>query len=96
VLLATATGAELTSNYLVRDIARWRDEPRSPLRRADAWLDAATACGPTRVFITRAADARLRTLLAAKLPLLAETPKYAAYGPCVRSDLAVRYPVPDP
>jgi 4-amino-4-deoxy-L-arabinose transferase-like glycosyltransferase len=91
VLLATATGAELTSNYLVRDIARWRDEPHSPLRRADAWLDALTTCGRTRVFITRANDAQLRTLLAAKLPLLAETPKYAAYGPCARSDLAVRY-----
>jgi 4-amino-4-deoxy-L-arabinose transferase-like glycosyltransferase len=88
VLVATATGAELTSNYLVRDIARWRDEPRSPLRRADAWLDAATTCGRIRVFITRATDTRLRTLLAAKLPLLAETPKYAAYGPCSRSDLA--------
>jgi 4-amino-4-deoxy-L-arabinose transferase-like glycosyltransferase len=89
VLVATATGAELTSNYLVRDIARWREEPHSPLRPADSWLDAVETCGQTRVFVTRAGDAGLRTLLAAKLPLLAETPKYAAYGPCARSSLAV-------
>ncbi len=89
VLVATATGAEITSNYLVRDIARWRDEPHSPLRAADFWLDATADCGRARVFVTRAGDTRLRSLLAAKLPLLAETPKYAAYGPCSRSNLAV-------
>jgi 4-amino-4-deoxy-L-arabinose transferase-like glycosyltransferase len=94
VLVATATGAEFTSNYLVRDIARWRDEPRTPLRAPDAWLDAVTACARVRVFVTRAGDTRLRTILSAKLPLLAETPKYAAYGPCARSDLAAaRWPV---
>ena len=95
VLVATATGAELTSNYLVQDIARWRDAPDSPLRRADAWLDAATTCGRARVFVTRAGDGGLRAVFAAKLPLLAETPKYAAYGPCARSDLAARYPMSD-
>ena len=90
VLVATASGAELTSNYLVRDIARWREEAHSPLRARDAWLDAVATCGRIRVFVTKASDTRLRTLLAARLPLLAETPKYAAYGPCAHSSLAVR------
>ena len=94
VLVATATGAALTSNYLVRDIALWRAAPNSPLRPADAWLDAVATCGHIRVFVARAGDARLRALLAAKLPLLAETPKYAAYGPCARSNLALQRDAP--
>jgi hypothetical protein len=40
------------------------------------------------VFVTRANDAQTRTVLAAQVPLLMETAKYAAYGPCARSDLA--------
>ncbi len=89
VLLATATGAELTSNYLARDAGRWRLAPGSPLRPADWWLEAVTQCGRTKVFVARAGDAAIRAVLAAQVPLLVETPKYAAYGPCVRSDLAL-------
>jgi 4-amino-4-deoxy-L-arabinose transferase-like glycosyltransferase len=88
VLLSTGTAAELTSNYLVRDIERWREQPGSPLRPADWWLEAAATCGSPRVFVTRAGDTAVRAVLANKLPLLVETAKYAAYGPCVRSDLA--------
>jgi 4-amino-4-deoxy-L-arabinose transferase-like glycosyltransferase len=88
VLLATATGAELTSNYLTQRADAWRLGPDSPLRPADWWLDAAQQCGRTRVFVTRARDAATRAVLAAQVPLLIETPRYAAYGPCVRSDLA--------
>lgn len=88
VLLATATGAELTSNYLVRDVERWRLAPGSPLRPPDWWHEAAVQCGRPRVFVTRANDAQTRTVLAAQVPLLMETAKYAAYGPCARSDLA--------
>jgi len=88
VLLATATGAELTSNYLVRDVERWRLAPGSPLRPPDWWHEAAVQCGRPRVFVTRANDAQTRTVLAAQVPLLMETAKYAAYGPCARSDVA--------
>jgi len=90
VLLATTTAAELTSNYLSRRADLWRLTGDSPLRPADWWLDAAKQCGRQTVFVTRAADAPTRAVLAAQVPLLAETPKYAAYGPCVRSDLARR------
>ncbi|MBI2615240.1 MAG: glycosyltransferase family 39 protein [Gemmatimonadetes bacterium] len=90
VLLASATGAELTSNYLVRDLARWRLVPGSPLRPADWWHDAAVQCGRVKVFVTRADDAQTRAVLAAQVPLLVATAKFAAYGPCARSDLASR------
>ena len=89
VLLATATGAELTSNYLVRELERWRLVPGSPLRSADWWHDAAVQCRRARVFVTRSDDAQTRAVLAAQVPLLIETAKYAAYGPCARSDLAL-------
>jgi 4-amino-4-deoxy-L-arabinose transferase-like glycosyltransferase len=89
VLLSTATGAELSSNYLVQDPERWRRAPGSPLRPGDWWLEAALACGRTRVFVTRSSDAQTRAVLAAQVPLLIETAKYAAYGPCTRSDLAL-------
>jgi 4-amino-4-deoxy-L-arabinose transferase-like glycosyltransferase len=93
VLLATATGAELTSNYLTRHADAWRLAAGSPLRPADWWLDAAKQCGRARVFVTLASDAATRTVLAAQVPLLIETPKYAAYGPCVSSDLARKPPL---
>lgn len=96
VLLATGTGAELTSNYLSRHAERWRLAPNSPLRPADWWLDAVTRCGRTKVFVTRAGDGPTRAVLAAQVPLLVETPKYAAYGPCVGSDLALRTSVREP
>jgi 4-amino-4-deoxy-L-arabinose transferase-like glycosyltransferase len=92
VLLATASGAELTSNYLVRDVEHWRLVPGSPLRSPDWWHDAAVQCGRARVFVTRATDAQTRAVLAAQVPLLMETAKYAAYGPCARSDLALAGP----
>jgi 4-amino-4-deoxy-L-arabinose transferase-like glycosyltransferase len=88
ILVATANAAELTSNYLARDVARWREVPGSPLRPANWWLDAVSSCR-SQVFVVRAADSRVRAVLAARIPLLIETPKYAAYGPCSRSDLAM-------
>jgi len=90
VLLATATGAELTSNYLVRDLERWRAVPGSPLRPAAWWHEAALRCGHTKVFVVRADDAETRAVLAAQVPLLIETARYAVYGPCARSSLASR------
>lgn len=88
IVLTTAGAAELTSNYLARDVARWREIKGSPLRPPDWWLDALSTCG-SQVFVARAGDRRVRTVLAARLPLLIEAPRYAAYGPCSRSDLAM-------
>jgi hypothetical protein len=89
VLLATATGRELTSNYLIRHVERWRRTAGSPLRPPDFWRQALEGCG-YRVFVTAAADTITRAVLAARAPLLVETPKYAAYGPCGRNLAAGR------
>jgi 4-amino-4-deoxy-L-arabinose transferase-like glycosyltransferase len=87
VLLATDAGRELTSNYLAARVYRWRDAPGTTLRPADWWYDALEECR-VRVFVTRADDREARAVLEARLPLLIETRKHAAYGPCGRALLA--------
>lgn len=87
ILLASEDGRELTSNYVTKRSEQWRTVPGSPLRPADWWRDALAGCR-VRVFVVRAADRETRQLLDARLPLLIETAKYAAYGPCGGTDLA--------
>jgi 4-amino-4-deoxy-L-arabinose transferase-like glycosyltransferase len=82
VLLATETGGELTSNYLVRDLKLWMDIPGSPLRPGDWWREAAVDCTRPRIFVIRSSDAEARGFLSSRTSQLAETEKYAAYGPC--------------
>ncbi len=82
ITLATANGAELTSNYLARDIDRWKRVPETTLRDEDWWKDAATTCSRPTVFVVRGTDRVSRAFLAGRLPLLIETHKHAAYGPC--------------
>lgn len=82
VPVATATGRELTSNYIADQQAAFRVLPNSPLLPADAWRDVLARCVVPTVFITRRGDAPTRATLAAALPLLAEDVRYDAYGPC--------------
>lgn len=86
--IATADGSELTSNYIARSYARLLGVPGSPLRPADWWLDALADCRPPRVFVVRVDNATARSLLEARLPLIASNRKVAAYGPCGGTDLA--------
>jgi 4-amino-4-deoxy-L-arabinose transferase-like glycosyltransferase len=86
--LASEDASELTSNYLQRRPERWRNAPGSPLRPADWWVDALARCGRPRVFVVRAGDERARAVLSGALPLLIETSRYAAYGPCGVTGLA--------
>jgi len=88
VVLSTDTGNEITSNYLVRHLDHWREVPDSPLRTGDWWREAVVQCDRPRVFVIRSSDSEAREFLASRLSLLAETSKYAAYGPCGRTDLA--------
>jgi 4-amino-4-deoxy-L-arabinose transferase-like glycosyltransferase len=88
VVLATDDASELTSNYLVRRHRRWRDAPGSTLRSGDWWREALTVCDRPRVFVARSNDVAVRSELARKLPLLAETRKHAAYGPCAGALMA--------
>ena len=89
VLLATLDGRELTSNYVARHMDQLRRIPNTTLRPANWWLEALVLCDRPRVFIVPAEATAIRNRLR-MLPLLAETRKVAAYGPCGRPDLAVR------
>ena len=80
--VATATGRELTSNWIADQQVRFRALPGSPLLPGDAWRQMMAACPQATVFVTRTGDADARRTLGATLPLLAEVGRYAAYGPC--------------
>jgi 4-amino-4-deoxy-L-arabinose transferase-like glycosyltransferase len=87
VILASADGAELTSNYVLRSPAmRYIDG--SPLRPADWWRDAVITCDRPTIVVVRQDDQARRAVLAARLALLIETTRYAVYGPCGKSDMA--------
>ncbi len=88
ITLSTADAKELTSNYLVRHLDRWRRVRGTPLRPVDWWLDAFRMCDRSRIFIVRSEDTESQTILAATLPLIIDTGRYAAYGPCGVTGLA--------
>lgn len=96
VLLASADGSELTSNYLTRASgAQWIKASHSPVHPLEWWREALDGC-LARVFLARSDDGEVRRVLAARLPLLIETRKYAAYGPCGAATLARREPTKSP
>lgn len=82
VPVATATGAELTSNYIADNVERFRSAPGSPLLPADYWREALARCTVPTVFLTSAGNRDARAALGAALPLLVSDDHYAAYGPC--------------
>ncbi len=92
MLVATADGSELTSNYLKATYSHWAAAPDTPLRPVDWWFDALAACRKPLVFVVRSDDTRVRAQLDPILPLIAETRKVAAYGPCGMTDLATQRP----
>ena len=82
VPVATATGAELTSNYIADNVERFRSAPGSPLLPAGYWREALARCTVPTVFLTSAGNRDARAALGAALPLLVSDDHYAAYGPC--------------
>jgi 4-amino-4-deoxy-L-arabinose transferase-like glycosyltransferase len=87
VILSTADGSELTSNYVIRHFDTW--SPRSAtIRPPDYWREALIACTRPTAFVVRSDDEEKRTVLGAQLDLLLDTGKYAAYGPCGMTNLA--------
>jgi hypothetical protein len=87
ITLATRDGSELTSNYVTRHIDSVRRLRGTTLREVGWWREALTTCDRARIFVVRT-DAGARSQLAERLPLIAETRKYAAYGPCGTALLA--------
>jgi 4-amino-4-deoxy-L-arabinose transferase-like glycosyltransferase len=90
MLLSTTDASELTSNYLEATYSHWAETANTPLRPVDWWFDALATCTQPLVFVVQSDDNRVRAQLAAILPLIAETRKVAAYGPCGMTDLARR------
>lgn len=88
ITLATDDGAELTSNYVTRHLAEFRQRRGTTLREAGWWRDALVQCRTGRVFVARADDEEAIRRLQARLPLVATTRKYAAFGPCPGGVLA--------
>src|SRR5207249_3154198 len=82
IAVATATGVELTSNFIADHHERYRTATASPLLPAGYWREALARCPVPTVFVTTAANRETRSTLAAALPLLAADRRYAAYGPC--------------
>jgi len=82
IAVATATGIELTSNFIADYHDRYRDVPGSPLLPEGYWREALARCPVPTVFVATAANRDARQVLAAALPLLALDGHYAAYGPC--------------
>ena len=82
VPVATATGAELTSNYIADNVDRFRSLPGSSLRAADSWHETLARCAAPTVFVTSTGNRDSRAALGSGLPLLMADDHYAAYGPC--------------
>jgi 4-amino-4-deoxy-L-arabinose transferase-like glycosyltransferase len=85
--VATATGRELTSNFIADYQEQFRALPGSPLKPADYWREQVARCPVPTVFITRTGDAASRAALERVVPLLAVENRYAAYGPCAASSV---------
>lgn len=81
VPVATAHGRELTSNFIADYVDEYRVVPGTPLLPADAWQSVLAECREPTVFVTRPVDRHVTEALAS-LPLLFQSGRYVAYGPC--------------
>ena len=86
VIVASADGKELTSNYLMRHVHEYRGFG-STLRRADWWQEALLTCSKPTVFVTRSENGEARDVLS-QLDFILDNGKYVAYGPCGLQTLA--------
>ncbi len=87
--VATATGRELTSNFIADYVDAFRAVPGSPVKPAEYWREVLTRCPQPTILITRTGDAATRAVLDKVVPLLVVQGRYAAYGPCLpRSPLS--------
>ena len=80
--VATATGRELTSNWIADQHEAFRVRAGSPLKPAESWREVLATCPAPTVFVARSGDREIRAALAAHLPLIAEEGRFVAYGPC--------------
>jgi 4-amino-4-deoxy-L-arabinose transferase-like glycosyltransferase len=81
--VATGDASELRSNYILDYAEALRARPDSPLHPVDWWRAELEHCNPAAVFVVEDKE-RVSAELAARLPLLGDTGRVAAYGPCRR------------
>jgi 4-amino-4-deoxy-L-arabinose transferase-like glycosyltransferase len=93
VNVATATGRELTSNFIADYVDQFRALPGSPLKPADYWREVLARCPEPTVLVIRTGDVAIRAALDSVLPLLVVQGRYSAYGPCLtpRSPLSTKW-----
>lgn len=97
ILVSSATGKELTSNYLLYFADRARRAPGSPLRPLGWWRQALASCPEPRAFVVDSRWAEARGALAAALPLVTDNGRFATYGPCrPEQQPAARQPAAQP
>jgi 4-amino-4-deoxy-L-arabinose transferase-like glycosyltransferase len=82
ILLSTPTVTDIRSNFIVDYAETLRAVPGSTLRPAEWWRGELRDCPTPTVFVVRSNRREYREELAAQLPLLTETRRFAAYGPC--------------
>ena len=85
--LSSEDGSEVTSNFIVRNFDRFAD--RFTLRPPEWWKTALLECTRPTAFVVGSDDGEARELLRSSLDLLIDTGKYAAYGPCGVTNLAL-------
>ena len=82
ILVSTGKALKMRSNYIREYEERLRAVPNSTLRPADWWKERLRSCpGPT-VFVIMSEDKELFPELGQELPILVETSRWIAYGPC--------------
>lgn len=80
--LASESGAELTSNYLIRQYPLIVRKDNTTLHRKAWGQSRIEMCEAGTVFLTRTRDRQLRQSIATRLPLIADDGGQALYGPC--------------
>jgi len=80
--LSSPGGAELTSNYLLRNYDHYAGAEGSSLHSGSWWEKELESCGSGDMFLAKKRDARARGILGSRLPLFFEGGRVVAYGPC--------------
>lgn len=82
VLLESFDARELGSNYIAEYVSQHRGAANSPLRSLGGWLAELHRCPEPTFYVTAYHDLTRRARLQELLPMVVETRRWAAYGPC--------------
>jgi len=80
--VASPRGRELKSNYIAEYQASLRERPGSTLKPATWWRPTLSTCEVPTIFVVESDEDELREELAGQLPLLVDTGRHSAFGPC--------------